>query len=529
MCAPGSKFRVTARALVAALLTAAPWWTAGVQARGADRLTITSPLAGFVTSGDLVQVGVTFRADTKGRGTPSKPRPDTLVLFVDGVEVERVTEAEAFGELTRIFTVDLSARADGPVTLVAEAYRRRAADGSTQRLTTVARSAGVTIRLDRVLSDGVPVGPAGATLISDDGALTLAIPEHALEQTQQLSVRKIDPSTVPPLPNHPSLLAAYELLPHDLQFSRPVTASLALDQSARAADGSFGHEAVELFSISGDLVEGLEGQTVVDGTSGLVGVTGSMLHFSTLTCAVTNQLEVSISGVPESVRVGEPFDVAARAIDDVAGTLLGLVMLEDVPFESATIERISPDPTEPTVPLGFFEPAVANDYAQNLTYRCTRPGVNVFNVVVRPEPGAPRINLAKFMFCATDDMIDGVVTSNSGGSEAMAQPVQSVHSLDMSFTVRLAESAGSAGSEVIDVTVFDLFPGILEGPALSPTETANVLRAGLVTQLTEPLELGLAEQELGYVCRNTGTTILGLRFLLPDGDLWLQSRVQCQP
>ena len=100
----------------------------------------------------------------------------------------------------------------------------------------------------------------------------------------------------------------------------------------------------------------------------------------------------------------------------------------------------------------------------------------------------------------------------------------------MPFIVRLSESAASAANAVLNVTVFDLVPGILEGPSLSPTETADVLSAGLITQLTEPLQSGLAEQELGYECRNPGTTILGLRFSFPGGsDLWLQARVQCQP
>jgi hypothetical protein len=230
------------------------------------------------------------------------------------------------------------------------------------------------------------------------------------------------------------------------------------------------------------------------------------------------------------VRVGDPFDVAVQVGDALAGTLFDLVVLEEVPFGSGTIVRTSPDPTQPIVPLGLFEPAVANDYGLTMTYLCTRPGLTVFNVVVRAERGFPRINLSKFMFCSTEDMIDGVVSSTAGGSFEMVEPVDSVHALKVPFTVRLAEGASPGGNDVINVTVFDLVPGILEGPSLSPTETADVLSAGLITQLTEPLQSGLAEQDLGYECGSPGTTTLGLRVSYPGGsDLWLAARVQCQP
>jgi hypothetical protein len=528
MGGPGSRLFTLVCPLVAALVTIAPLSTVDARAaRKSAPLAITSPTSGFTTSGDLVQIGVVFRAATKGQGAPKGPLPDTIVLLANGVEVGRLSASAPFSELTHIFTVDLSTHANGAVTLVAQAARR----GSGASVTVVERSARVTIRLDRIVSDGVDVGPAGASLISADGALTLAIPQNALARTERITVRKLDPSVVPPLPNDASPLAAYELQPHDLQFAQPVTVSLSLDQSGRASDGSFGHEVVELFSISEDLVEGLDGQSVVvAGTTGHVGVTGSLRHFSTLTAADTNQFRVRISGVPETLRVGDAFDVAVQAGDDLTGTLFGVVVLEEVQLGSEPIVRTNPDPTQPIVPLGFFEPAVANDYGQTLTYQCTRPGLAVFNVVVRAESGVPRINLAKFMFCSTEDMLDGVVSSPGGASAARVEPVDSVHALNVPFMVRLSESAASAGNDVINVTVFDLVPGILEGPSLSPTETADVLSAGLITQLTEPLQSGLAEQELGYECRNPGTTILGLRFSFPgDSDLWLQARVQCQP
>jgi hypothetical protein len=528
MCGPGSRFFALVCPLVAVLVTTAPLSTADAgAARKNAPLAITSPTAGFTTSGNLVQVGVTFRAVTDGQGTPKGPLPDTLVLLANGVDVGRLSAPGTFSELTHIFTVDLSTHANGGVTFLAQAARRKSVASTS--LTVIERSAKVTIRLDRIVSDGVDVGPAGASLISDDGALTLAIPQNALARTVRITVRKLDVSAVPPLPNDASPLAAYELQPHDLQFAHQVTVSLSLAQSGRTGDGSFGHEVVELFSISEDLVEGLDGQSVVvDGTTGHVGVTGTMRHFSTLTGAVTHQFRVRISGVPEAVRVGDLFDVAAEVSDDVTGTLFDWVVLEEGQPDSA-IERTSP--TQPIVPLGSFEPQVANDYGQTLTYECTRPGFAVFNVVVRAESGFPRINLAKSMFCSTEDMLDGVVSSTAGGAfQARVEPVDSVHALNVPFMVRLSESAASAGNSVMNVTVFDLVPGILEGPSLSPNETAHMVFAGPITQLTEPLQSGLAEQELGYQCRNPGTTVLGLRFSFPGGsDLWLQARVQCQP
>jgi hypothetical protein len=530
MCGPGSRFfRLVCP--IAVLVATAPLST--VDARAARKnapLAITSPTAGFTTSGDLVQVGVTFRAATDGQGTPKGPLPDTIVLLADGVEVGRLSAPGTFSELTHIFTVDLSTHTNGAVTFLAQAARRKSVASTS--LIVIERSAKVTIRLDRILSDGVDVGPAGAALISDDGALTLAIPQNALARTERISVRKLDVSAVPPLPNDASPLAAYELQPHDLQFAQDVTVSLSLDQSGRTGDGSFGHEVVELFSISDDLVEGLDGQSVVvDGTTGHVGVTGTMRHFSTLTGAVTNQFRVRISGVPETVRVGDAFDVAVQAGDELAGTLSDFVVLEEVQLGSEPIVRTGPDPTQPAVRLGFFEQDVANDHELTLTYQCTRPGFAVFNVVVRAESGFPRINLAKFMFCSTEDMLDGVVSSPAGGTfEARVEPVDSVHALNAPFTVRLSESAASAGNDVMNITIFDLVPGTLEGPSLSPTETADLLSAGPITQVTEPLQSGLAEQELGYECRNAGTTVLGLRFSFPGGsELWLQARVQCQP
>lgn len=72
-------------------------------------------------------------------------------------------------------------------------------------------------------------------------------------------------------------------------------------------------------------------------------------------------------------------------------------------------------------------------------------------------------------------------------------------------------------------TLFDVVV-LEEGSTRSrsiPRSNEPVQRTGLITQLTEPLQFGLAEQELGYECRDPGTTVLGLRVSFPGGgDLW---------
>jgi hypothetical protein len=487
------------------------------------RLEITSPRSHFVTTARVIDVTVAFDA----RWLPA----DTIVLLVDGVEVDRITSDTPFEELTHTFTIDLSNHPDGIATLRARALRTEPVPGHRKHQTrrtkaVVLGSDVVRLRLDRDVSNGVLVGAAGGELTSADGALTLSIPEGALRRTREITMNEIDPASLPPLDEGATPTAAYELLPHGLRFTRPVSVALTLDGSSKRADGSVGRETVGLLNLSGDVIEELSDQTLtIDGNSGLAVAHGTISHFSTVIGAITNRYVLTISGIPEPAVV--PLN-AMFTVKVIVTPLPGAPIQGDVRIDRTSIGNLRlVDPPENTVERHYVgRQAVEVDFQ----FQCTEVGVGheVLKVRVPDPPPADStlvVDADLNVYCTDEATSEGKRSFMAYDRQinVTVDPVTQTRIVmddDPRPAIKLLESINEPDVQ-LKVTITDLNPGVLSPPERSrSSHPATLVSRGPrspVYDLDTSLGSGSAEQEIVWDCEHRGITTLLFQFTFSKG------------
>ena len=155
------------------------------------------------------------------------------------------------------------------------------------------------------------ITPAGGTVTSEDGKLTLEIPAGALSSENTITVKKLALSDIPS--EFEGLEGdAYEFGPDGLTFDVPVTLTFESSEDVVAANGGVGGSLTFLIS-NGEaelfVLDELENE--IDGVAGTVIVSGEMSHFSTVKVSsefAGQIIDLKLSG-PDTVVVGQEFTV----------------------------------------------------------------------------------------------------------------------------------------------------------------------------------------------------------------------------
>jgi hypothetical protein len=505
---------------LASVLWVAPGWAGGVTG---NRLEIVSPVKGYVTGAPSLDVTVRF---TAGPGRPHRPERllHAIVLTANGRPVARFDLPAAVPEVVHTFVLDLDAHREGTLVLHALALGRRGP---------LAGSGVVPVRIDRDASNGVLVGPGGGALSTADGRLTLTVPEGALSGWQRIEVRPASPGTLPPLPPGVSLAFAYELLPHGLQFARPVEVAVTVADPTQGDTATAGHAPVVLLNQSGG-VETLSDQRLLLDFTGAAVARGSLLHFSTLFGGRFDEVFVRVDGVPDVVEIDEAFFPTVTVTDVEASILTSAVVYTDP--DLVRLRRVEPSQSaEPAVSLGTLRAQMPDRLTRELVYRCTGFGMGTYRARVDLAGGLQvfgqilraSVALEKPVFCHA---ASGTATSPAGFPASIATsvaPLDAVRRVGESVDFELREDAGGFPPSVgaaVDVRVVDLSPGVLsEVPALSPAELS--LQSGTDRQTGLPehrysvgLEPGVERrQTLRYTCQAGGTTTLRFTFVYGRG------------
>ena len=104
--------------------------------KGGPDVSIVSPADGVATDQGLIDVEVAFRASANptGKAKRTTGNVSTVILPVNGVEVDRYENPRNVKEGTHTFEVDLSAFPDGAVTLQACAYQGNVKAGNSTQI-----------------------------------------------------------------------------------------------------------------------------------------------------------------------------------------------------------------------------------------------------------------------------------------------------------------------------------------------------------------------------------------------------------
>jgi len=151
-------------------------------------------------------------------------------------------------------------------------------------------SADVTCVIFEIFSGGevsAIIGPEGGTITSSDGRLTLTIPQGALTEDTEITIRKLNPEDLPP--ESQGAVLAYELLPDGLEFLLPVTATVEIDIESTTEDGVLSTvlPITTLLLSSEGIIELLENQSEnVDLDSGTSTTSGELNHFTFLVATI---------------------------------------------------------------------------------------------------------------------------------------------------------------------------------------------------------------------------------------------------
>ncbi|MGB0955219.1 MAG: hypothetical protein ACPGZP_04370 [Panacagrimonas sp.] len=170
------------------------------------------------------------------------------------------------------------------------------------------------------------IGALGGVIEYPDGRLRLSIPEGALAEDTEITVRELaDEELEPPLAGA-TLEKVYRLGPDGLQFALPVTVTLQLPGSSEPAPGESNVAVFANFSASADS-EVPAGQLVQINDDGLL-LSGEINHFSDVLVVRVPGLSFTLDVNPASQTVGQTFEARASLV--TTADFFGSLELDDV-------------------------------------------------------------------------------------------------------------------------------------------------------------------------------------------------------
>ncbi len=236
------------------------------------------------------------------------------------------------------------------------------------------------------------IGDMGGEITSPDGQMVLSIPVGALDGDTVITIEEIPPAEFPAELDGLGVSRAYDLQPDGLSFNEPVEVLFTFDVADSGEDFIEGPVDLSLFNLSASGLEILEDASItVIQNAAQAELRGRISHFS-LTGYIGSGFDdlVKVSGVPDVVEVGKPFDVTVRifhretsdlAADAAVFTYpLGFTAF-DVTDESKRIFKDSPPtgfPTQPYFNFGPVVPQVEKAVSQVFSFVCKKSGVYLF-------------------------------------------------------------------------------------------------------------------------------------------------------
>jgi hypothetical protein len=219
--------------------------------------------------------------------------------------------------------------------------------------------------------------PAGTTVTSDDGLLSLFIPDGAMPEGTEVSITSLANEELPPeLQELSGSGTGYLLEPDGLEFSEPATATLTLSRSELddAADSQTAYALVSFSETAGREV--LDSETAYTVGEETVTVTSQIQHFSRLT-RTKGSLRATLADHLFRRRVGETYELTA-SLSLFRGDL---IMIEDVRLTwlaSGVITLIS----APNVNIGEMSGEEILFRNAKASFRCSEAGrgTDGFNV-----------------------------------------------------------------------------------------------------------------------------------------------------
>lgn len=254
------------------------------------------------------------------------------------------------------------------------------------------------------------IGPEGGEITSQDGDLTLIVPEGALAGTETLTIGQLGEDDLgeafDDVVDVLGVDGAWELGPDGLEFQEAVTARITSDQTPVRSGDSVGVSAEFLFTLDDGSVAALDSPTTaVDTATDEVVVSGKLSHFTPLvTSKANNGVSFFVFDVPETRVVDDPFDVRAVVGESTAGPLADVVALQGpAQYTDDSGSPLAPEFSPPTQDLEFVEEdeegAGSGSFRGDFTYVCTDTGLGVFDADLSAE--------------VTFDLASGTVTAES--------------------------------------------------------------------------------------------------------------------
>lgn len=232
------------------------------------------------------------------------------------------------------------------------------------------------------------IGPAGGTVTSGDGRLTLTFPPGALPAENTITIETTDPGNPPSEFQGIEVDNSYDLRPDGLSFDQPVTASFNIGGDPQQDDDSLALPLALLLTAANGAPVALDDLTLgVDPDTGLTRVSGALSHFSPIVFSQSRALTyddrinsptfVVINGVPDSLPADQTFTAQVIVTVDLENSefdAVGDVMYGDASTDPPPLT--DPDPERRDIPRDG--PA----FVTEIQYGCTEPGRGLFGAVI---------------------------------------------------------------------------------------------------------------------------------------------------
>ncbi|MEX2159289.1 MAG: hypothetical protein WEB04_07805 [Dehalococcoidia bacterium] len=223
-----------------------------------------------------------------------------------------------------------------------------------------------------------PPTPAGTTVASDDGALSILIPDGAMPEGTQVSITAVPNDQLPvELSQLLGSGTGYLLEPDGLTLSQPATATLTLQRS-ELDDEEGAQSAYGLVSFSATA-----GREVLDSnTSHTLGeetvtVQAEIEHFSYIS-RTKGALYVGLNGLQRRRGVGEQYELTA-GVDNFRGSIVAITNIGARWLDGAPVALTTPR----EVPLEDIGGEAGSHASTRATFSCERPGTGSNGINVR--------------------------------------------------------------------------------------------------------------------------------------------------
>lgn len=274
--------------------------------------------------------------------------------------------------------------------------------------------------------DATPTTEAGTTVTSDDGKVSLFVPDGAIPAGTNVTVAAMPHDQLPAeLREVVGSAGGYRLEPDRLVFGKPATATLTIDRSELDdPEGTQAAYALVSFNQSNGR-EVLDSETHASSDGSTVTVTAQISHFSWIT-RTKGSLEVGLRRMPREQAVGATFEppVTVRKLNEQ----VTLAPVDAEMLISGVLEFVSDKDTAIHLDLYSGSDGISYFYPQ---YRCPRPGIGSYGThvtAVSTVNGLPdqhtrlAVTLDSTVECKT-----GAVPTEEGPSPTVATSTREVH------------------------------------------------------------------------------------------------------